>query len=112
MLRAADPVQAVQQIWELVPSTGGELLQSQGMVTPADRTLQGVVRLTLSIAADHYPALLDAIRQLPNTMIAEERMAIIGRELPLGSPGSLQRIEHSHAAKTPQMTLVITILRR
>jgi hypothetical protein len=109
-LRAADPVQAAQQIWELVPSTGGELLQSQGMVTPADRALRGTVRLTLSIAADHYQALLETIRRLPETTLTEERMAIISRELSLGSSGSLWRIEHSQAAKTPQMTLVITIL--
>jgi hypothetical protein len=111
-LRAADPVQAAQQIWELVPSTGGELLQSQGMITPADRALRGAVRLTLSIAADHYQSLLDAIRQLPETSITEERMAIVGRELSLGSSGSLWRIDHSRAAQTPQMTLVITVLRR
>jgi Putative zinc-finger len=112
MLQAADPAQAVQQIWEIVPSAGGELLQSQGMVTPADRTLEGMVRLTLSIAAARYPALLNAIRQLPETTVTEERMAIIGRELSLGAPVSLQRIEHSQSAYTPQMTVVITILRR
>jgi hypothetical protein len=39
-------------------------------------------------------------------------MAIIGRELPQASFGSLWRVEHSQAAKTPEMTLVITILRR
>jgi Putative zinc-finger len=111
-LRATDPVQAAQQIWELVPSTGGELLQSQGMVTPADRASRGTVRLTLSIAADHYQALLDSIRQLPESTLTDERMAVIGRELALGSSGSLWRVEHSPATKTPQLTLVITILRR
>ena len=111
-LRAVDPVQAAQQIWELVPRTGGELLQSQGMITPADRTSRGVVRLTLSITADHYQTFLEAIRQLSGTTVTEERMAIIGRELPQASSGSLWRIEHSQVAKTPQMTLVITILRR
>jgi Putative zinc-finger len=113
-LRAADPVQAAQQIWELVPTTGGELLQSQGMVTPADRASHGLVRLTLAITADRYQALLEAIRQLPGTAVAEERMAIIGREVPLGSPGSLRRIAHAHApsAKATLMTLVITILPR
>jgi hypothetical protein len=111
-LRAADPVQAAQQIWELMPSTGGELLQSQGMITPADRALREAVRLTLSIAADHYQTLLDTIRQLPETTLTEERMAVIGRELSLESSGSLWRIDHVPATDTPQLTLVITILRR
>jgi anti-sigma factor RsiW len=112
MLRAADPVQAAQQIWELVPRTGGELLQSQGMVTPADRHSQGSVGLTLSIRADRYQTLLEAIRRLSGITVREERMAIIGRELPLASSGSLWRVEHSQVATIPQMTLVITILRR
>jgi Putative zinc-finger len=111
-LRAADPVQAAQQIWELVPWTGGELLQSQGMITPADRTSRGVVTLTLSVTADHYQTFLEAIRQLSGTTVTEERMAIIGRELPQASSGSLWRVKHSQVAKTPEMTLVITILRR
>jgi hypothetical protein len=111
-LRAADPVQAVQQLWELVPRTGGELLHSEGMITPADRTSRGAVGLTLSINADRYPTFLEAIRQLSGTTVTEERMAIIGRELPLAPSGSLWRIEHSQPAKTPQMTLVITVLRR
>jgi hypothetical protein len=111
-LRAADPVQAAQQIWELVPRTGGELLQSQGMVTPADRNAPGAAELTLSITADRYQTLLEAIRRLSGITVAEERMAIIGRELPLASSGSLWRVEHSPVAHTPQMTLVITILRR
>jgi hypothetical protein len=95
-----------------VPRTGGALLQSQGMVTPAGRASRGPVRLSLSIAVDRYQALLDAIRQLPGTAVTEERMALIGRELPLGSPGSLWRIEHAQPAKAPLMTLVITILPR
>jgi Putative zinc-finger len=111
-LRAADPVQAAQQIWELVPRVGGELLQSQGMVTPADRASRGLVRLTLVITADRYQALLDAIRQLPGTAVTEERMAVIGREVPLGSPGSLRRIAHASPVKATLMTLVITILPR
>jgi hypothetical protein len=112
MLQAADPVQAAQQIWELVPRTGGELLQSQGMVTTADRHSQGVVGLTLAITADRYQTLLEAIRRLAGIAITAERMAIIGRELPLASSSSLQRVEHAHVANTPQMTLVITIRRR
>ena len=111
-LRAADPVQAAQQIWELVPRTGGELLQSQGMITPADQTSRGVVRLTFSITADRYQTFLDAIRQLAGTTVTEERMAIIGRELPQASSGLLWRIEPAQVAKTPQMTVVMTIVRR
>jgi hypothetical protein len=82
------------------------------MVTPADRTSRGVVRLTLSITADHYQTFLEAIRQLSGTTVTEERMAIIGRELPQASSGSLWRVEHSQVAKIPEMTLLITILRR
>jgi len=111
-LRAADPLQAAQQIWELVPRTGGELLQSQGMITPADRTRRGAVRLTLAIAADHYQALLDTIRQLPDTTLMEERLAVIGGEGLLGSSASLRYIEHAPATDPPQLTLVITIIRR
>jgi len=111
-LRAADPVQTAQQIWELVPRTGGELLQSQGMITPTDRTLRGTVRLTLSIATNHYQALLDTIRQLPDTILTEERIAIISGEGVPGSSGSLRYVEHASATKSPQLTLVITILRR
>jgi Putative zinc-finger len=111
-LRASDPVQAAQQIWELVPRTGGELLQSQGMITPANHTSRGVVGLTLSITADRYQPFLEAIRQLSGTTVIEERIAIIGRELPQVSSGSPWRVEHSQVAKTPPMTLVITILRR
>jgi Putative zinc-finger len=111
-LRASDPVQAAQQIWELVPRTGGELLQSQGMITPANHTSRGVVGLTLSITADRYQSFLEAIRQLSDIMVVEERMAIIGRELAQASSGSLWRVDHPQMAKTPPMTLVITILRR
>jgi anti-sigma factor RsiW len=111
-LRAADPAYAAQQIWELVPRIGGELLQSQGMVTPADRTSRGIVRLIVSITADRYPMFLEGIRQLAGTTISEERMAIIGRELSQTPPGALWRVDHSRVAKTPQLTLVMTILRR
>jgi hypothetical protein len=111
-LQATDPVQAAQQIWELVPKTGGELLWSQGMVTPADRTSRGVVEFTLAITADRYQTFLEAISQLSGITVAEERMAIIGREWPPAPSGSLWRIDHSQLAKTPPMTLVITILRR
>jgi putative zinc finger protein len=111
-LRAADPLQAAQQIWELVPRTGGELLQSQGMITPADHTLRGAVRLTLAIAADHYQALVDTIRQLPDTTLTEERLAVIGGEGLLGPSSSLRYIEHAPAPAPPQLALVITIIRR
>jgi hypothetical protein len=111
-LQAADPLQVAQQIWELVPRTGGELLQSQGMITPADRTLRGTVRLALAIAADHYQALLDTIRQLPDTTLMEERLAVIGGERLLGSSSSLRYIEHAPATAPQQLTLVITIMPR
>jgi Putative zinc-finger len=111
-LRAADPVQAAQQIWELVPRLGGELLQAQGMVTPADRTSPGVVRLTLAITADRYPMFLEAIRQLSGATVSEERMAMIGREVPQAAPGFLRRVDHTQVAKPPPMTLVLSILRR
>jgi hypothetical protein len=111
-LRADDPVQAAQQIWELVPRTGGALLQSQGMITPAGRTSRGPVKVALSIAADRYQTLIDAIRQVPGSTVTEERMAIISRELSPGSTASLWRIEHAHVTKAPPTTLVITILPR
>jgi hypothetical protein len=111
-LRATDPVQAAQQIWELVPTTGGELLQSQGMVTPADRTSHGIVRLTLAITADRYQALLEAIHQLPGTAVTEERMASVGRDVLQWSPGHLRRVVHAQPAKAALMTLIITILPR
>jgi hypothetical protein len=82
------------------------------MVTPADQTSRGVVRLTFSITADRYQTFLEAIRHLAGTTLTEERMAIIGRELPQASSGLLWRIEHSQVAKTPQMTVVMTIVRR
>jgi hypothetical protein len=70
------------------------------------------VVLTLSITADRYQTLLEAIRRLSGITVTEERMAIIDRELPLPSSGALRRVEHSHGAHTPQMTLVVTIHRR
>jgi hypothetical protein len=111
-LRADDPVQAAQQIWEVVPRTGGALIQSQGMVTPAGRTSRGPVKIALSISAGRYQALLDAIRRVPGTTVTEERMVALGRELPLGSTAFLWRIEHPPATQAPLMTLVITILPR
>jgi Putative zinc-finger len=111
-LRADNPVQVTQRIWELVPHTGGALLQSQGMVTPTARASRGPVRVTLSIAADRYQTLLNAIREVPGITITEERLAIIGRNLPPGETASLRLIDHSQATKTPAMPLVITILPR
>jgi Putative zinc-finger len=111
-LQAADPVQAAQQIWELVPRAGGQLLQAQGMVTPADRASRGVVGFTLSITAERYETFLEAIHQLAGTTVTEERMAVIDRALPPSSLGSLWRVDHSQAVKSPPMTLYITILRR
>jgi hypothetical protein len=37
---------------------------------------------------------------------------MIGRELPQPSAGALWRVGHSPVAKTPQLILVMTILRR
>jgi Putative zinc-finger len=111
-LRADDPMQAAQQIWELVPRTGGALLQSQGMVTPVGRASRGAVKVSLSIAADRYQSLIDAIRQVPGTIVTEERMAMIGRELSPGSTASLWRVEHAQMTKAAPMALVITILPR
>jgi hypothetical protein len=112
VLRAADPVQTAQHVWEIVPRLGGALLQAQGMATPADRTTRGPVKVTFSLAAPRYQALLDAIRQLPDTSVVEERLAFIGRELSPGSAGTFRRLEYTPAATTPEMTLVITILPR
>jgi hypothetical protein len=112
VLRATDPVQTAQQIWEIVPRLGGALLQAQGMVTPADRTMGGQVKVTFSLAANRYPFLLDAIRQLPDTSVIEERMAFISRELPPVPAGALRRLEHLWAATPQPMTSVITILPR
>jgi len=111
-LRTDDPVQTAQQIWELVPRTGGALLQSQGMITPAGHTTQGPVRMTLAIAANRYHTLLETIRQIPGTLVTEERMAIIGREVPLEGAASLRRIEHAQTTSSPTMTLVITVFPR
>jgi hypothetical protein len=111
-LRAVDPVQTAQLIWELVPRVGGALLQSQGMITPAGRTSRTPVRLSLSIRSDGYQTLLDAIRQLPGTAVSDERFVSSGRELPLGSYVSLWRVEHAQPAKAPPMTLLLTILPR
>lgn len=112
ILRTEDPVQTAQQIWELVPRTGGALLQSQGMITPAGHTIQGPVRMTLAIAADRYHTLLDTIRQIPGTLVTEERMAIIGREMPLVGTASLRQIEQAQTTNIPSMTLVITVFPR
>ncbi len=111
-LRADDPLQTAQLIWELVPRMGGALLQSQGMVTPAGRTSRGPVKVALSITAERYQTLIDAIGQVPETTITEERMAIISREPSGGSAASLWRVEHAQVTKAPLMTLVITILPR
>jgi putative zinc finger protein len=108
ILRATDPLQTAQQIWELVPSTGGELLQSQGLITPADHSSWGAVKLTLAIPANRYPALLEAIHRLPGTSVGEERMAALTGE----APGSLWYVEPTQDTDTRQMTLIIAIVRR
>ncbi len=112
ILRAADPVQTTQQVWEIVPRFGGALLQAQGMATPAARKARGPVNVTFSLPASRYQALLDAVRQLPNTSVAEERMAFFGREWSPGAAGGLRHLNYAQATTPPQMTLVITILPR
>jgi hypothetical protein len=111
-LQAADPAHAAQQIWELVPRIGGELLQSQGMITPADRASRGVVRLAFVILPERYPTLLERLRQLSGTTLVEERLAVVSRELPQASSPFLQRVEHTPVVDSPQLILVTTILRR
>jgi hypothetical protein len=112
VLRAADPVQAAQQIWEIVPRMGGSLLQSQGMVTPAERASRGPAKVALTLEPDRYQPLIEAIRQLPDTQVTEERMTFISRGLRPASGGSLWRLDVSQTSMASQMTLVITILPR
>ena len=109
VLRAADPVQAVQQVWDIVPRMGGVLLQSQGMVTSAGRASRGSVEVTLSVAAERYQALLEALRQLSGTQVIEERMPSASREQRPASRGSLWRLDYAQTSMTPQTTLVITV---
>jgi hypothetical protein len=112
VLRAADPVQAAQQIWEIVPRMEGALLHSQGMITPAGHTSRGPVRITLSVGAERYQGLLEAIRQLPGAQVTEERMLFIGRELRPAASGALWRLNYPQPSMTPQTTVVLTILPR
>jgi hypothetical protein len=112
VLRAADPVQTAQQVWEIVPHLGGALLYAQGMATPAGRAARGPVKVTFVMAANGYQALLDAIRRLPNTSMVEERVAFIGRELSPGSAGAFQRLDYAQGATPPPMTSAIIILPR
>jgi hypothetical protein len=60
LLRAADPVQTAQQIWEIVPRMEGALLHSQGMITPAGHASRGPVSIMLSVGAERYQGLLEA----------------------------------------------------
>ena len=112
IVRAADPVQAAQQVWEIVPRTGAGLLNVQGMMNSEDRPARGPVRVTVSLTADHYQALLEAIRELPGITVAEERIAFIGRELPQEAAASLWRLQHAQPIVAPKLTLEIAILPR
>jgi hypothetical protein len=112
VLRATDPVQTAQHVWETVPRLGGALLQVQGMATPTDQSARGPVTVTFSLAAARYQTFLDAIRQLPDITVVEERLAFIGWELSPGAAGAFRRLEYAPAATTPHMTMVITILPR
>jgi hypothetical protein len=111
VLRAADPVQTAQQVWEMVPRLGGALLHAQGMATPAARASRGPVRVTVTLPAERYQALQEGIAQLPGIAVVEERAAFIGRELLPAAGGSLWRPDSS-AATPPHLTLAITILPR
>lgn len=113
ILQAADPMQAAQQVWEIVPRIGGGLLHFQGMVNSEDRAARREVTVTVSLTADRYQALLEAVRKLPGITVAEERMAFSGGELPQQeSAASLWQLEHAQPAAAPKLTLVITILPR
>lgn len=112
ILWAADPIQAAQQVSELAPRVGGALLEPRGIATRAGRISRGPVHVALSIAPDRYQALLDGIRQLPDTTVVEERVAFIGREVWQGPSTSTFLPEHPLEAPIPRFTLVITILPR
>jgi hypothetical protein len=109
VLRAADPVQAVQQVWDIVPRMGGVLLQSQGMATSAGRASRGSVEVTLSVAAERYQVLLEALRQLSGTQVIEERMPSASREQRPASRGSFWHLDYAQTSMTPQTTLVVTV---
>lgn len=112
ILRAADPGQTAQQIGEIVQRVGGALLESPGVAMLASRASRVPMKLVLSFAPDRYQALLEAIRQLPSAVVAEERMALIGDELWLGpSPSPLQAGQPQEIV-VQRSTLVITILPR
>jgi hypothetical protein len=112
ILQAADPVQAAQQVWEIVPRTGGGLLHFQGMVNSENRAARREVTVTVSLTADRYQALLEAVRKLPGITVAEERVAFSRRELLQEPAASLRQLERAQPAAAPKLTLVITILPR
>jgi hypothetical protein len=112
ILRAADPVQTAQQLWEMVPRMEGSLLRFQGMVNSAGHASRGPVRMTLTLGADRYQGLLEAIRQLPGTQVTEERVTFISHEPRPAPGGSLWRLNDPQPSLTSQMTLVLTILPR
>jgi hypothetical protein len=112
VLRASDPVRVAQQVWEIVPRLGGALLQAQGMVTPAGLAARGPAQVAITVAAHRYQALLDAIQQLPDTSLVEERLGVAGRELSPGSAVAFRPFEYAPAATPSHMTLIITILPR
>jgi hypothetical protein len=109
VLRTADPVQAVQQVWDIVPRMGGVLLQSQGMVTSARRASRGSVEVTLSVTAERYQALIEALRQLSGAQVIEEGMPSASREQRPASSGFPWRLDYAQTSMTPQTTLVITV---
>ncbi|MBI3327329.1 MAG: zf-HC2 domain-containing protein [Nitrospinae bacterium] len=112
ILRAGDPIQAAQQVSEIVTRVGGALLESWGTTARVGRVSRGGVHVTLSLAADRYQSLIDALRQLPDATVAEERPTLLGRDQWQGSSPSTLRPEHARGIPIPQSTLVITILPR
>ncbi len=111
-LRATDPLQAAQHMAEALRRVGGAPLEPQRIAPPMGSAVQGPLKVTISLPAEHYQPLLEAIRQLPGTIVAEERILRVGRELWQGMGSSPWRAEYPQETAVPQFTLVITILPR
>jgi predicted anti-sigma-YlaC factor YlaD len=112
ILRAADPGQVAQQMGAVVGRLGGTLLESRRMATPAGRTEREPWRVVLSLRADSYQSLLDAIRRFPGIAVVEERGTLVGHKRQEGSPASSWQAETPQEARSSRLTLVIMILPR
>jgi len=112
ILRAADPIQAAQQVSEIVPRVGGALLEAWGTAVRTGRVSRGAVHVTLSLAPDRYQSLIDAIRQLPDTTVAEEHLTVPSPEPGEGPSPFTFRPEPLRGLPSPRSTLTITILPR